>query len=270
MREPMNMPVTSLENVMDVKGKNVIVTGGNSGIGWGICRAFAQRGANVAILGIEVEDGINAAKELEAYGGKYFFVECDITNMKMVKDAVEKVYAEFEKVDILVNNAGVTAVIPFLDMDEELTDWHKVINVNLNGTVNMTYAVGNKMRADGNGGLIINISSIGGETCGNSLEQPMDGYISSKAALNHLTKALAIQFAQYNIRVNAIMPGRTTSRLDALHTPEYMAKHAGKQLTRRQGEGLEIGALCIFIASAEGAHLDGIVVPHDGGTLCLY
>jgi NAD(P)-dependent dehydrogenase (short-subunit alcohol dehydrogenase family) len=269
MVEPMNMPITELKNVMDVKGQNVIVTGGNSGIGWGISRAFAQRGANVAILGIELEDGNRAVKELQQYGGKYIFVECDITNLANVKKAVDTVYEEFGRIDVLVNCAGISAVKPLLDMDDGLPEWHRVINVNLNGTVNMTYAVANKMRADNKGGLIINISSTGGATCAASKQQPMDGYIASKAALNHLSKAWAIQFAEYNIRVNCIMPGPTTSRLDDLHTPEYLAKYANRQLTRRKGEGIEIGALCVFIASPEGCHLDGIVIPHDGGFLCI-
>ncbi len=170
---------------------------------------------------------------------------------------------------MLVNNAGIAAVKPFLDMDEDLPEWHRVIDVNLHGTVNMTHAVGNAMRAAGRGGLIINISSVGGATCSGSREMPMVGYVASKAAINHLTRSWAIEFAEHDIRVNCIMPGPTHSGLDEQLTPEMKERNARSTLDRRYGEPLEIGALCVFFASAEGAHIDGVVMQHDGGFLCI-
>ena len=97
----------------------------------------------------------------------------------------------------------------------------------------------------------------------------MAGYLASKAAINHLTRSWAIEFAEYDIRVNCIMPGPTHSRLDAQLTPEMRERNARTILTRRYGEPIEIGALCVFMASAEGAHLNGVVIPHDGGYLCV-
>jgi len=170
---------------------------------------------------------------------------------------------------VLVNNAGISAVKAFLDMDDDLPEWHRVIDVDLHGVAYMTHAVGNAMRAAGRGGLIINISSVGGATCSGSREMPMTGYVAAKAALNHLTRSWAIEFAEHGIRVNTIMPGPTHSGLDALLTPEMAERNARSTLDGRYGEPLEIGALCVFLASAEGAHLDGVVVQHDGGFLCV-
>ena len=98
----------------------------------------------------------------------------------------------------------------------------------------------------------------------------MVGYVASKAAVNHLTTSWAIELSEHDIRVNCIMPGPTHSRLDEQLTPEMRRLNARAVLDRRYGEPLEIGALCVFMASAEGAHLNGVIMPHDGGFLCTH
>lgn len=98
---------------------------------------------------------------------------------------------------------------------------------------------------------------------------PNAAYVAAKAAINHLTKSWAIEFAEHDIRVNCIMPGPTHSRLDEQLTPEMKERNTRALLDRRYGEPIEIGALCVFMASAEGAHLNGVVIPHDGGFLCV-
>jgi NAD(P)-dependent dehydrogenase (short-subunit alcohol dehydrogenase family) len=265
----MTRPVEDLKNPMDVSGLNVIVTGAGGGIGYGIAQAFAQRGANVAVLDIDAAGGEAAAAGLRKFGGRHLFFECDIVDRYAVRGAVNAALQIFGHIDVLVNNAGISAVKPFLDMDDDLPEWHRVIDVDLHGTANMTHAVGNAMRAYGRGGLIINISSVGGATCSGSKEMPMVGYVASKAAINHLTRSWAIEFAEHDIRVKCIMPGPTHSGLDAQLTPEMKQRNARSVLDRRYGEPLEIGALCVFFASAEGAHMDGVVVQHDGGFLCI-
>ena len=183
--------------------------------------------------------------------------------------AVGSVIDSFGHIDVLVNNAGIAAVKPFLDMDEDLPEWRRVIDVDLNGTAYMTHAVGNEMRTAGRGGLVVNISSVGGASCSGSRELPNAAYVAAKAAINHLTKSWAIEFAEHDIRVNCIMPGPTHSRLDEQLTPEMKERNTRALLDRRYGEPIEIGALCVFMASAEGAHLNGVVIPHDGGFLCV-
>lgn len=266
---PMSKPIANVDSAMDVSEQNVFITGGASGIGWGTAQAFAQRGANVAILDIDPEGGHRAFEQLRQYGGKYCCVECNIADIRSAQSAVEAAYAELGRIDVLVNCAGITMVKSFLDMDSELSEFRKVIDVDLIGTANMTYAAANQMRSDKRGGLIINISSSSAVRCSGSRELPMTGYVASKAAINHLTTSWAIEFAEHNIRVNCIMPGPTRSKLDDNLTPEYIDKIANSILTRRYGEGIEIGALCVFLASPEGSHLDGIVIPHDGGFNCI-
>ena len=265
----MTRPVEDLKTPMDVSGLKVVVTGGSGGIGLGIAQAFAQRGARVAILDVQAEAGKVAVRSLPVEGGEHLFSQCDISDRHAVRRAVKEVLEAFGGVDVLVNNAGVAAVKPFLDMDEDLAEWHRIIDVNLHGTANMTHAVGNAMRAAGRGGLIINISSVGGVTCSGSKDMPMVGYVASKAAINHLTRSWAVEFAEHDIRVNCIMPGPTHSSLDSQLTPEMKERIAYSILDRRYGEPLEIGALCVFFSSAEGAHLDGVVIQHDGGFLCI-
>lgn len=267
---PMSASVSDLTSAMDVSGLNVIVTGGAGGIGAGIATAFAQRGANVAVLDVDVEGARNVAETLRPYGGTHVAVGCDIADPGSARAAVDSVCTSFGHVDVLVNNAGVSAVRPFLDMEDDLLEWRQVIDVNLHGTVIMTHAVGRKMRAARRGGLIINISSVGGARCSGSRELPAAGYVASKAAINHLTVSWAIEFAEHDIRVNCIMPGPTHSRLDAQLTPEMKERNAQALLDRRYGEPIEIGALCVFMASPEGVHLNGVVMPHDGGFLCVH
>jgi NAD(P)-dependent dehydrogenase (short-subunit alcohol dehydrogenase family) len=268
-RAPMTAPVGDLKDPMDVSGLVVVVTGGSNGIGFGVAEAFAQRGADVALLDIEVESGRSAAERLRQGGGRHVFVECDISDREAVRRAVDTVIEAFGHIDVLVNNAGIAAVKPFLDMAPDLPEYHRVIDVNLHGTVHMTHAVGNAMRAAARGGLIINISSVGAARCSGSREMPMIGYVASKAAINHLTTSWAIELAEYDIRVNCIMPGPTHSRLDEQLTPEMRERNARGTLDRRYGEPHENVALCVFMASAEGAHLNGVIMPHDGGFLCI-
>lgn len=267
---PMSVPIADLTAPMDVTGRKVIVTGAGGGIGFGIARAFAERGADVAVLDIDADGGRATVEQLRQTGGTHLFVQCDVADRDAVRRAVDEVLETFGHVDVLVNNAGISAVKPFLDMDPGLPEYHRVIDVNLHGTVHMTHAVGNAMRASARGGLIINISSVGAVRCSGSREMPMAGYVASKASVNHLTTSWAIEFAKHDIRVNCIMPGPTHSRLDEQLTPQMRERNAAALLDRRYGEPLEIGALCVFMASAEGAHLNGVILPHDGGFLCIH
>ncbi len=233
-RVPMSSPVGDLKNVMDVSGLNVIVTGGSGGIGGGISQAFAQRGANVAILDMDVEGGRAAAEDLGRFGGSHVFAECDVADRGSVRTAVDSVFAAFGHVDVLVNNAGISLVKAFLDMDDDLPEWHRVIDVDLHGPAYMIHAVVNRMRAAKRGGLVINISSTGGATCSGSKQMPLSGYSAAKAALNHMSREWAVEFAEYGVRVNCIMPGPTHSRLDAQLTPGHErhdhAQHADRAL----------------------------------------
>jgi NAD(P)-dependent dehydrogenase (short-subunit alcohol dehydrogenase family) len=153
-------PIESMTDAFCIKGLNVIVTGGNRGIGLGISLAFAQSGANVAVLCRSKESGDKAADEMRRYGVQSFCVKCDTSDMESVKQAVDEVLKVFDRVDVLVNNAGVSTVTEFLK-DKDLLEWQRVIDTNLHGVANMIHMVAPHMIRSGRGGSIINISSIG-------------------------------------------------------------------------------------------------------------
>ena len=259
-------PIASMENAFSVRGLNVVVTGGNRGIGLGISRAFAQAGANVAVLCRSADSGRAAVRELEQYGGKYGFVETDITDRSSVAQARERVAELFDRVDVLVNNAGVATNRFFLD-DADMSEWDKVIGTNLGGTANMIHAFAPDMKAAG--GCIINISSIGSQKIAGAKDHPNGAYHVSKAALDMFTKYLAIELGDWGIRVNAVAPGPTHSDLDG-DLPESFLREIDEQMPmHRFGEPLEIGAYCVFLASPAGCHVTGCVCNHDGGMVIV-
>ncbi len=257
-------PIKDMTGAYSVKGLNAVVTGGNRGIGLGIAQAFAQSGANVAILCRNEEGGKRAVESLKEYGGTYFCVKCDTGDMDSAKAAAAMVFEVFETVDVLINNAGVSTVTRFLD-DRDLGEWHRVINTNLNGTANMIYTIAPNMVRSGRGGSIINITSIGGISVANAKTHPMAPYSCSKAALNQFTKYLAVEFGDYGIRVNAIAPGPTHSDLDKDMPAGAFAAIEKNMPMHRFAEPIEIGALCVFMASPAGSQITGTVSVHDGG-----
>ncbi len=257
-------PITGMGSAFSVKGQNVIVTGGNRGIGYGISTAFAQSGANVAILCRNKQKGDEAAESLQQYGGKYICVQCDTSDFTSVINAVDAVYKAFGEVNTLVNNAGVSTVTKFLD-DTDLIEWYRVVNTNLHGPAHMIYAVAPRMAKAGKGGSIVNISSIGGQSVGGTRHHPKASYHASKAALEMLTKALTVEFGDDGIRLNVIEPGPTHSDLDKDLPPEAFKEIEANMPLHRFGEPIEIGAYCVFLSSPAASQITGTINVHDGG-----
>ncbi len=262
-------PITSMKNAFSVAGKNVVVTGGNRGIGLGISRAFAECGANVAILCRNEQSGAEAARQLtEQFGGQHAFFKCDTSQRDSVRQAVEQVYKAYGHVDVLVNNAGIAGHISFM-ADTDMAVWNSILQTNLNGPANMIHAVGMRMKEAGRGGCIINISSIAGQSVAESREHPDPGYNASKAALDHFTRYLAVELGDWGIRVNVIAPGPTHSDLDVNLPKETIEKIENSMPMHRFGEPLEVGALCVFLASPAGCQITGVVIAHDGGMVLV-
>ncbi len=157
----------------------------------------------------------------------------------------------FGKVDILVNNAGIVCIGELLDMDDNLSDWHNVLNTDLNGTVYMTYEVGKRMRSAGKGGTIINITSNAAFIVNKT--QSMSPYSSAKAAATHFTRCMAVELGKYDIRVNAIAPGFTHSDLAKFIPKDQFDYIIGQMPAGRFGEPIEVGALAVFLASPAAA-----------------
>jgi 3-oxoacyl-[acyl-carrier protein] reductase len=261
-------PITNMKNAFDVSGRNVVVTGGNRGIGKGISFAFAQSGANVVILCRNHESGLAVVEEIKQYGGRHACFKCDISDINSVKAAAKEVFNFFDHVDVLINNAGVATTVPFLS-EEGLSEWHRVINTDLHGVANVVHRIAPTMRDKGLGGCIINISSVGGQRVSGSKNHHNAPYNAAKAGLDIFTKYLAVVLGDYGVRVNCIAPGPTHSDLDK-DLPKSAIKMFENDLpAHRFGEPIEIGALCVFLASPAGCQITGCVYPHDGGLLCI-
>lgn len=268
MEYKLTSPITSMQDAFSVKGKNVVVTGGGSGIGRGIARAFAEGGANVVIFDINLDAAKAVCEELRRFGGRYTCFACDISDYENVKDACGKVFEFFDYVDVLVNNAGVGTTQPFLS-DKGLDEWHRVININLHGVAHMVHEIAPKMVAAGRGGEIINISSCGAVIVAHSKHHHNAPYNVSKAGIDIFTKYLAICLGDNGIRVNSIRPGPIHSALDKDLPPETLKEITEDLPCHRFGEPLEIGALCVYLSSPAGVQITGVHYNLDGGLLCV-
>lgn len=261
-------PIENMTNAFDVSGLNVVVTGGNRGIGKGISTAFAQSGANVVILCRNEASGKEVADSFAQYGGKYACFQCDVSDIKSVEDAAKKTYEFFDNIDVLVNNAGVATTTSFF-AETGLDEWHRIIDTNIHGVANVIYNLVPKMREAGKGGTIINISSVGGQRVSGSKDHDNSPYNTSKAGIDIFTKYLAVVLGDDAIRANVIAPGPTHSDLDKDLPPSFIQTISDELPAHRFGEPIEIGALCVFLASKAGAQITGVVMPHDGGLLTV-
>ena len=241
--------------MFDLQGKNALVTGASGGLGGAIARALHTQGAIVSLSGTRREALDALAAEL---GERAFVVPCDLSD----KDAVEKLVPAAEAaagpVDILVNNAGVTRDGLFLRMKDE--DWETVMTVNLFSAFRLSRAVLKGMMKRRHG-RIVNITSIVGVT-GNGGQA---NYAASKAGLIGMSKSLAAEVATRNVTVNCIAPGFIASPMtDALNDKQKDAILATIPAARL-GQGADIGAACVYLASAEAAYVTGQTLHVNGG-----
>jgi NAD(P)-dependent dehydrogenase (short-subunit alcohol dehydrogenase family) len=261
-------PIEELKGAFSVEGYNVVVTGGNRGIGRGITQAFAEGGANVAILCRNVESGKQAVSEIEKFGGKYTAIKCDIADYESVKAAAVELFKFFPNVDVLVNNSGVATTTPFLS-ENGLNEWLRVVNTNLHGTAFVIYEIAPKMVEAGKGGAIINITSIGAYRVSSARTHPNAPYHASKAGLDIFSRHLAIVLGDSGIRVNTINPGNFHSDLDK-DLPQSSIDRVERDLPmHRFGEPIEVGALCVWMASPAGVMCAGHNMVFDGGAMCI-
>jgi len=247
---------------MKLENKVAVVTGGAMGNGKGIVDIFTKYGAKVAIL--DYSDEISKVVNNDNVIG----FKVDIRDKNTVKAAIDRIIEIFGKIDILVNNAGVCKLETFINMDDELRDYH--FDINIIGTWNVTKAVLPYMIKN-NYGSIINLSSVTGPMVADSGEV---AYATTKAALLGFTKSLAREVVDNNIRVNAIMPGyiRTPmvdnmAKLSNPDNPEEVINGiAGAIPMKRLGMIEELGELAAFLASEESSYItaQGIVI--DGGS----
>ena len=253
--------------MFSLKGKTAIVTGGGRGIGEFIAAGLAESGSNLVIASRKVENCREVAERLsKEHGIKAIAVKCDLGSKDEIEAMVDEAVKEFGRIDILVNNAGVTWVAPTLDFP--LDAWDKVFNVNVRGVWILTQRIAGHMKDNG-GGKIINISSIFGSRGSLEIAHPAVPYNSSKAAIEVLTKNLAIKLADHNIKVNCIAPGFFKTDMMGYVFQPGMEKMLEAMLSvipaRKAGEEDEIKGLAVFLASKASDYMTGAVIPLDGG-----
>jgi NAD(P)-dependent dehydrogenase (short-subunit alcohol dehydrogenase family) len=225
-----------------LKGKVALITGASRGIGKAIAIGYAQAGADVVVASRKLPDLEKVAQEIKGMGKKSLAIEAHVARMEEVKNLVSKVKADFGKLDILVNNAGTNPTMASaLDVDERA--WDSIMNLNLKGLFFLSQAAARVMKEKG-GGKIINVSSTAGIT-----PDLLPVYSISKAAVIMATKVMAQQWAQFNIRVNAIAPGLTKTRFsEALwNNPEILKMAMSKTPMGRVADPQEMVGAAIYL-----------------------
>lgn len=248
-------------------GKNAIVTGSAQGLGKAMAQALGEAGANVAIVDINIDLAKQTAEELSMrVGRKFIAIQTDVTREEDVKRMVEETIANLGHIDILVNNAGIVRHAPAEIMSKK--DWDDVISVNLTGVFLCSQAVGRHM-IERRQGKIINIASMSGLIV--NYPQPQVAYNASKAGVIMLTKSLAVEWAKYNINVNAIAPGYMKTAMTApfFEKEEYRKLWLEPTPMKRPGEPEELGGAVVYLASPASSFMTGQVLVIDGGYTLL-
>lgn len=246
--------------------KTVLITGGTSGIGLATAIRFAGKGYNVVLLGRNADRGLRAVKTvMERIGGASCnYIPCDVRKIDDCKNAVEKATELYGSIDVLVNSAGVYFERAIEDMGED--DFALIMDINVKGTYFMTQQAVSAMKKQGSG-VIVNVSSDAG-IHGNML---CSAYCASKGAVNLFTKAMALELAPWNIRVNSVCPGDVMTPLTEKQLEQYPDREAAlKEMSSvyplgKIGTPEEIAGVIEFLCSADAAFVNGAIWSVDGG-----
>ena len=263
------MTNTSFSDLLNLSTQTAIVTGGAMGIGLGIVTRLAQAGANIVIADFNAEAGAKTSADLNAQGFKTAFIKTDVSNEVEVQAAVDFAVSTFGGLNILVNNAGIYPNIPVMQMPT--ADFEKVLNVNLKSVFMFTKAASAVMIKAGNGGKIINITSVDAiHPSGVGLAT----YDASKHGLWGFTKNVALELAPHKITVNAVAPGGIATPGTGMGSgkvdpamEELVKKFVARIPMQKFGEADDIGKVVLFLASNMSSYMTGSQVVVDGGVL---
>lgn len=261
-----------VNELLDFKGKVVVITGGAMGIGYGIVKRFAEAGANIVIADINAEIGAEKAEEIKKeYNTQALFVKTDVSSEAEVKNLIQKTVESFGQIDIFINNAGIFPSALVLEMTQDF--WEKVQAVNLRGTF-LCCREAAKVMLEKGGGNIINIASVDAlhpSTLG------LAAYDASKHGVWGFTKNFALEVAKQGIRVNAIAPGGVATEgvaamsggtvKSSLNQEEMIKAFTAKIPLGRFAQPDEIATVALFLASEASSYMTGEIVVVDGGTL---
>jgi NAD(P)-dependent dehydrogenase (short-subunit alcohol dehydrogenase family) len=242
-----------------------LVTGGSRGIGKAICLAMARKGIRVGVNYLRDGSADEVLKTINKEGGFAIGLQADVSKEAEVKSMVMKMLEKFGRIDYLINNAGISdQIVPIVE--QEVERWQRVIDIHLKGTYLCSKEVAKKMIKN-NSGRIINISSVAGIT-----GLPMrTAYGPAKAAIINLTKVLAIEWAKFNINVNAVAPGyiRTEMVEDYIQRGILNENELKKRIPNgKLGTGDDIAEIVLFLCSKGAQYINGAIIVVDGGLNC--
>jgi NAD(P)-dependent dehydrogenase (short-subunit alcohol dehydrogenase family) len=260
------MSAEHLDQLFGLHGKVALVTGASSGLGVEFAQGLAMAGADVAVVARRLERLQAVAKQLEAFGVRAHAVQADLRDEAQIDAALQQVQETLGPIDILVNNAGIA---PVSRAERHTLDrWQQALDINLTAVFLCCQKVGQQMIARGQGGRIINISSVLGEGA-NAVHKTV-GYAATKGAVTNMTRQLAVEWAPYGITVNALAPSWfptemiTDPRLGRVHDEQRMRMELFTPMGRLGREGELLGAI-IFLASQAASYVTGTILHVDGG-----
>jgi len=256
-----------LDSPFGLHGQTALVTGAASGIGKATARLLAQAGAAVVVADLNLDGARAVAAEIEGAGGRALGVACDVSEETDVQAAFAALAERFGACSVLVNNAAYRPKADFMTMD--VADWDRMHAVNTRGTFLCMREAIKQMRASGQGGSIVNISTIG------SLQPTIHNnahYDSSKAGVNALTRTAAMEFAGDNIRINAVLPGgvdtegsRHMRSTGSMPVTGPMTAFPARFPMQRTAQPQELAQAVLFLASPASSYMTGVLMPVDGG-----
>jgi gluconate 5-dehydrogenase len=257
-----------VRQLLDLRGKVALVTGGSRGIGLQMAEGLGEMGARLAITARKEDELTTARAHLEGSGIECVTVASDLAAAAAVRGIVDAVLARYDQIDILVNNAGCNWAAPAEDYPDD--GWRKVMSLNLDALYYLTREVGRRSMIPRRNGKIVNIASIAG-LFGNppGWEMRTIAYNTSKGAVVNLTRALAAEWGAYNINVNAICPGFFPSKMTKV-TLERIDRHV-LDLTPlgRLGGDEDLKGSVVFLASDASRHVTGQAIAVDGGVTAV-
>lgn len=247
-----------------LEGHIAAVTGGGSGIGQGICRAYSREGARVIVLDANLEGANETVRFIAEAGGKASAIRLDVTDREACRNAAAEI-ARGGNISILVNNAGINRRNPFTGDRAAVTkDWEDILSINLDGVFNVTHAFIDQLRATK--GRIINIGSI--QSFVHVAWPNSAAYTTSKHGVLGFTRALAAELGRDGVRVNAIGPGMIETNINAearAKNPEMVATVMRHTPLNRPGKPEDIAGPAVFLASDMSAYVTGCIIMADGG-----
>ena len=245
----------------DLNGKVALVTGGNSGIGLGMAEALAEAGADVCIWGRSADKNSAAADRLKPYGQKVLALQCDVSNREQVEESFTKTIAAMGKVDACFANAGIGSFgTPFHEMD--IDEWRKVFGINMDGVFFTFQMAVREMMKHNTGGSLVATSSLSARAGVPRAEH----YAATKAGVLAIIRALAVEYARYGIRANAILPGwiETDMTADIFNWDKFKQNVMPRVPARRWGVPADFGPIAVYFASDASEYHTGDAVVIDG------